>query len=240
MSDLSILCVTRAEPHALSFLRAMRSVAFATGAELVVAADGVDATLVLQSEFGGRVVTVKSKGYIESVLDEAVGACATDYVLRLDDDEKCSPAMVKWIAAGSYRVADHWKFPRANLWPTADQVAMTPHLWPDVQTRLSVRAKAGGRGVIHAGSPFGGGTEAPCVIEHHKFLVKTLEERRAIVRRYDAIQRGAGSHFLPFSCPEDAYPQGIHVGRLGDGTAARIKPQQSWGAGDLPRRVMFA
>ena len=219
---LSILCVTRAEPHAIRFLREMTALGAQINAEVVFAADGAEAMRALWDEINWRVYAVKSRGYIESVLDEAVGFCRGDYILRLDDDERCSPAMVRWLEARSYVAADHWKFPRANLWPTAEHVALTPQLWPDHQTRLSVRAKAGGRSTIHAGSPFGGGEEAPCVIEHHKFLVKPLEERRAIVARYDRIAANMGTAFLAFSCPEDAYPDGLAVGSLGDGTASRV------------------
>lgn len=64
---------------------------------------------------------------------------------------------------------------------------------------------AGDRGAIHAGSPYGGGHEAPVAIEHWKFIVRTLAERRAIIERYDRVQEGAGSRFRAFSCPEDFY-----------------------------------
>lgn len=229
---LTILCVTRAEPHARRFLLEMAALAAALeDAELVVAADGEDAAHRLRvvtfcegsTVIADAVRQVRSLGYIESVLDEALGFCRGEYVLRLDDDERCSPAMARWLNGRRYMAAEHWKFPRANLWPTADHVALTPHLWPDHQTRLSVRGKAGGRSLIHSGSPFGGGEDAGVVIEHHKFLVKSLEERRAIVGRYDRIQPNAGTSFLAFSCPEDAYPDGVAVGALGDGTAARIR-----------------
>lgn len=223
---LSILVVTKGEPHAVEFIRRLYwEDCGAVMAELVIVADGDAAADYLGSMEFVRPPVVHSQGFIESVLDEALTFCSGDYILRLDDDERCSPAMVRWLAAREYEKADHWKFPRANLWPTADLVAITPQLWPDRQTRLSVKAKAGGRTTIHAGSPFGGGEEAPCVIEHHKFLVKSLGERRAIVQRYDSISPGMGTQFLAFSCPEDAYPDGVEVGKLGDGTAAKIVPE---------------
>lgn len=231
---LSILVVTKAEPHAELYLLAMATLADDLGGELVIACDGVEAvTKLAELRLAYVVRHVHSHGYIESVLDEAIGFCTGDYVLRLDDDERCSPAMVRWLAAREYEKGDHFKFPRANLWPTPDLVAITPQLWPDRQTRLSVKAKAGGRTTIHAGSPFGGGEEAPCVIEHHSFLVRSLEERRAKVARYDSIAPGMGTQFLAFSCPEDVYPDGMEVGRLGDGTAAKILPE--WRAARLRR-----
>lgn len=204
MSDLSILCITRFERHALPFIAHLRELAAACGGEFVLVADGRHAYAGLRS-LGYDPHRVESDGYVESVLEDGLTFCERDYVLRLDDDECCSRAMERWIVNGAYRTANHWKFPRAHLWNDNQHMLVTPHLWPDHQTRLSARKFAGGRSTIHAGSPHGGGIEAPCIIEHHKFLVKTIEERREIVRRYDAIQANAGTSFRAFSVPEDFY-----------------------------------
>jgi hypothetical protein len=88
------------------------------------------------------------------------------------------------------------------------RVITTPPLWPDHQTRLSTREKSFGRNHIHCGSPFGGGELAPYPILHHKFVIKSLEERQEIVRRYDEIQPGAGGGFWQFSVPERIEEQG--------------------------------
>lgn len=202
--DLSILCVTRAEPHALRFLTEMSTLAKNLGAECVIAADGAEATNTLRRS-PDVVRRVDSAGYLESVLEQALSFCSRDYVLRLDDDEACAPGMVRWLTARGYEGANHWKFSRVHLWESEHLALVTPQLWPDMQTRLSVMHLAGSRSSIHAGSPFGGGHEAPCSIVHWKFVVKSLEERRAVVARYDRIQEGAGSSFRPFSCPEDFY-----------------------------------
>lgn len=203
--DLSILCVTKAEPHSFPFVLAMRELAADLGAEFVPVADGAMAAgrLVDHAMRGPRYV--ESKGYIESVLDEALEFCTRDYVLRLDDDERCSKSMVRWLTSRGYETSNHWKLPRIHLWGDEHHALVTPHLYPDHQTRLSVKKLAGSRPGIHSGSPHGGGLEAPGVIEHAKFLVKSLDERREIVERYESIQEGAGSQFRPFSCPEDFY-----------------------------------
>ena len=65
-----------------------------------------------------------------------------------------------------------------------------------------MKAKAGGRNRVHAGSPFGTGRRAPCAIEHHKFLVRPRDEREALLGRYEQIQPGAGKGFAMFSVPE--------------------------------------
>ena len=49
---------------------------------------------------------------------------------------------------------------------------------------------------------------------HHKFRVKSIEERRAIVERYDNIAAGAGTAFKAFSVPEEALTGGINSAPL--------------------------
>ncbi len=110
--------------------------------------------------------------------------------------------MVAWLDARAYEEHDHWSFPRANLYPDEGSYATTDPLWPDNQTRLSVREKSGGRPVLHCGSPFGPGRVAPVVLEHHKFVVRGLaERRRALLRNERAL--GAAPYYRIFSVPED-------------------------------------
>lgn len=182
-SDLTILCVTANRPYAQPFLDAMGGIADALGARFV--------------EFNGR-----DAGCIENVLDQAVAACPGGYILRLDDDERMSRDMELWLFAREYRAHDHWAFPRMNLWPDENSYIVNHNLWPDPQTRLSTKEKSGGRYRVHEGSPYGTGQLAPCVIEHHKFLVRTEAERRRLVADYEAMQPGAGSAFVQFSLPE--------------------------------------
>lgn len=181
MSDLTILCVTQYEESTFDLRHAMARAALGLGARLL--------------RFGGR-----DAGCIENVLDAAVAQCREGYVLRLDDDEAMSPEMLAWLASGAYREHDHWAFPRMNLWPDTGHFIASHSLWPDYQTRLSVKAKSGGRSSIHDGSPFGTGELAPVPIEHHKFLVRSEAERREILARYEAL----GAHgYAQFSVPED-------------------------------------
>jgi len=181
---LTILVVTRYGAHAAPFLFAFDEFA-----------EDVDAELV---EYDGTHARC-----IEDVLDAAISECEDGYILRLDDDELPSDEMRWWIRKRVYECDDHWAFPRLNLYPDADHFITNPPLWPDLQTRLSVKAKAGGRTGIHAGSPYGTGQVAPCAIEHHKFLVRSVAARRQLVADYESIQTGAGVFFSPFSVPED-------------------------------------
>lgn len=226
--DLSILCVTRAELCVQPLLRELLKDAYRLGAQCVLAADGRDAITALSYPFAPAdvphgLIRVESKGYIESVLDEAVAACSGEhikYVLRIDDDESISPAMMRWLQSGAYHAAEHWCFPRQHLWPTShgDGVLMTPHLYPDLQTRLSTRAKSGGRHGVHAPSPHGGGEIAPVALIHHKYTVRTPAERLRIAQVYDAYSRGYGTgNMKPFSLPEESY-ETMEVVEGGDGT----------------------
>lgn len=202
--SLSILCVTRGREEALPYLFEMKDVASAVGAEFVVAADGKIARDVINASGldPDRTITVFSRGYIESVLDTALTATSGRYVLRLDDDERVSVAMLGWLADRQYEKADHWKFPRAHMWGDRDHYVSSQPLWPDHQTRLSIRDKAGGRQSVHAGSPFGGGVLAACAIEHDRFLVRDRAAREELIRHYDGVAAGAGSHFRSFYVPE--------------------------------------
>jgi len=153
-----------------------------------------------------KIACVKSKGYLESSLNSALAYCEGDYILRIDDDEALSPAMEKWLINNCWLEQDHWEFPRAHMWDHCKSVLMTPQLFPDYQTRLSIKAKSGDRFGVHAGSPFGGGERAPVTIEHHKFVIKDYETRSAIAAVYDNYSPGYGTgNMKPFSLPEDAY-----------------------------------
>src|ERR1700752_2044810 len=111
--------------------------------------------------------------------------------------------MLSWLASAAYRQADHWAFPRLHLWPDAGQYISNAPLWPDLQTRLSVKAMAGGRHRVHQGSPHGTGRVAWVALEPHKFLCRPYAERQQLLERYEALQTGAGGElFDMFSLPE--------------------------------------
>lgn len=213
---LTILCITKCEPHARRFLEEMWSVVrnLPYTAELIVYCDvTVDVTApALLRDLSGEQATPEGNylrlipnasrsGFLEAMHDDAVNCCSGEYVLRLDDDERMNRPMEDWVAAQGFLARDHWKFDRAHLWQDPYHYIADGPLWPDHQTRLSIKAKAGGRGTIHAGSPFGGGYLAPdCVIEHHVFLVRSRVEREKKLARYNQIHPGAG--WPAFHTPE--------------------------------------
>lgn len=186
-------------------------------AEVVFVADGMLAYDALKG-WPVKCVSVVSLGYLESTLEYGVQNCDGEYILRLDDDEACSPAMASWLEAKAYEADAHWKFPRMHLWGDTHSVLLTPQLFPDHQTRLSTKAMSGGRHFPHAMSPFGGGALAPVAIEHHKFLVRSREERERTAAKWH--QGG----MRVFSLPEDVVTEGQLVDK-GNGS---VPWQPSW------------
>jgi hypothetical protein len=200
---LSILCVTKPSERAQPFIVNMSILADRLDAEFILAVDGVD---------------VHSKGYIESVLDDAIALTHGDYILRLDDDERCSPAMVRWLEAREYETGDHFTFPRVHFWGDSSSVIVEEHYFPDFQTRLSVRAKAGGRNQIHMGSPYGAGEITRVCLEHWVYLAKSYEERCATGVRYNQIRAGADGGVFRSSSIEDEHPEGLRLIDYNDGS----------------------
>lgn len=226
----TVMMITKGEPHSKRFLGEALTLARIMGGKLLVGADDGGGENGISENDDITVVSVKSNGTLESVHDAVLALAPDGYVLRLDDDEKASPAMMQWLAAKHYETADHWKFPRGHFWGGEELMLYTPHLWPDHQTRLSLKSKAGGRNTIHCGSPFGGGELAPVAIEHHKFLVKDRAERQAIANRYDTVAQGAGSGMIAFSVPEVAYAgEEIRLVEFGDGYFDEDTVPYSWG-----------
>lgn len=195
---LSILTVTKCEPHAKRFLAHFRAVADILRAEFVVAHDNCE-----RPDCGAeRYVAVQTRGAIEDVLVEAHAACSGEYVLRLDDDETLSAQAILCVAEVQLdgRV---FAFPRANLWGDERHAISNGSLFPDIQPRLMPREKES-RTQVHAG--LAADAIMSGMILHHKFLIRSAEDRRCIAGRYEQKSPGCGTgHYLQFSVPEDCF-----------------------------------
>ena len=213
MTALSVVMVTKGEEHAHEFIKQARVLTLKIGADFVIGADGCE----ISSSLADLVVPVESAGYLESVLDDVLSWSTGRYILRLDDDETVSEAMAEWLETHEYEACDVWAFPRANL--RDEKAITTPPLWPDLQTRLTTREKAGGRKQIHQGSPHGTGRVAPVAILHHKFQVRSFDERLQIAAKYESVKPGAGfGHiYQPFNLPERCFDK-VTVQDIGDGS----------------------
>lgn len=208
MSDLSIVCVTKFDLQIIKIIGAIRGYAEELGAQIIYGVDGGECT---ETRYGDCVYTpVQSNGCIESVLDEVLALATRKWVLRIDDDETLSPAFLNWLRIKEYEKlgSDVYAFPRVHLWGDTHHYIDNPPLYPDVQTRLTTKDKAGGRKTVHAGSPHGTGKIIWRALEHHKFLVRNQTEREEIARRYESIQPGAGTgHYGAFSLPEKYFSE---------------------------------
>lgn len=123
------------------------------------------------------------------------------YILRLDDDEAVPPALEAWLAARTYETAPAWRLPQAHLWGDASHVITDGALWPSYQRRLAVRSVSyrAKTAITDVAAPVVGTDDAPEPILHHKFLVQSVETRRA---RKDNPRRPARAAEL--DVPEDA------------------------------------
>ena len=222
--SLSLLMVSKGEPHAWPFVMKLHQAAGRIpNCEVVICADGPDAYQALRNHSFAVHPLPTTRGFVEDILDTAVSLCRGDYVLRVDDDETLSPALVEWLAAETYYESEVLRFPRVHFWGDDRTVLMTKALYPDWQIRLTTFTMAGGREKRpHSTSPFGIGKPAPVVLEHHKFLVKTRAEREAVADRYEAARPGLGKGpiFQVFSLPEVVYAgEVIQLVSYGDGQA---------------------
>jgi hypothetical protein len=97
--SISVLVVTRGEPHTPRFLTHASRIAQFLHAEFVIGCDRCEVRLG-----GAKVVPLDASAcpMIETVLEQAVAACEGDWILRLDDDETVSWAMLGYLLSCDY------------------------------------------------------------------------------------------------------------------------------------------
>ena len=216
---MSIVTVTDAQPRTEAFLLHMRELADDLGAELVIGYDtrkGV-ANMMRAHEYSDLTVIVKSDGYLESILQDVIDSATGTWILRLDDDEMVTPAMWQWLKDRKYQDGESqiWSFPEATLWPTTMSFISSYPFWPDSHPRLQTWRFAIWDKTPHGGAKHGPGLVAPVAIAHHKLLIKTIEERRAIWEHRDKGKVRDEVH-AEMCVPEDNFEE-LTIHPLGDG-----------------------
>lgn len=216
---LSIVCITRGQPHAEHFISLMRDASTAINAEFVIGADGYEA-FVLAQDYSDVTIPVMSSGYIESVLNQVLLSANGIWVLRLDDDEEISPALFDFLRNRSYLTSSLWRIPTMALYQDTSHYISNPPLFPDAHLRLTTwKYRGGWDDEVHAPSPHQTDAIAPAAILHHKYLLKTLEERQATADRYENITTGAGRGIhAPFTIPEVIFGDNLTLAPVGDGS----------------------
>ena len=229
MTDLSILIITNGAPHAGPYLAKAGKLSRSLGAEYVIAGDGRQG-MAAAKRYADVAVQMYSAGYMESIYHASVQKCSGDYILRLDDDEEASPALIAWLSEHRYKDAPLWAFPRCKTWGGVDTFITNHPLWPDLQTRCGVKSQMGGRYNIHDGATHGTGRVAPVAILHHKFVIKSLEERKRIAANYDAVKSGCGTGatYGYYNLPEMCYTK-ISIALVGSGSfGGELEPGLSY------------
>lgn len=188
---LSIICVTQADAKVRPFLQHFISLAHILGAEIIFGCHGAPAVQWLETQKGLDGVFVEGQ-FIEEMLDPVIAACQGNYILRLDDDERCSAGLVNWLKSGEWVRRDSWFFSRRHLWPDERHCLAGQPYFPDFQVRLSVKRQARRQPKLHAAHAYPA-YRAPgmAYLEHHVFLVRSRAERQMVTAKYETLRTGA-------------------------------------------------
>ncbi len=227
---LSIICMTKGGDVASSMLEGLMAAARSLGAELIIGLDSGGRIKYHQEPFW-KLVPINGDGYVESTLNQLARHANGQWVLRIDDDESIPPAMIEWLKRREYQDHPAWAFPTAALWKDDKHFITTPPFWPDTHVRLTSWHLAADWPDEPHGKPAWVHTAqvAPVAILHHKFLIKSYDQRRAIAEKYESKMKGGGlGKRLVYSCPEDVLHQ-MNVYPVGDGMLNQV-PR---GAGEL-------
>ena len=159
--------------------------------ELIILVDRQRAdeyTREVAAKLATRVHEVDGKGYVEAHLPEMVQACRSDWILRLDSDERLAPG---WYENSWRRYLNgaqtHFNVPR-RWFDTRDSYLKIAPWMSDPQMRLfrNVPSEIIFPEEIHEPTIVAGPGEylPELAIEHHVLWLKTRAEREEKVARY--------------------------------------------------------
>lgn len=215
--SLSVLVFTEGHPFAARFLFEFGRLARDLKAQYVIAGDH-EQGFRMARRFADIAIQVETKGLQEHKITEVSGMCAGDWILKLDDDETVSPAMRDWLLAWKPGTEAAYSFPYAWLWGDEQHFITAPPFWVDPHGRLMRKELMQDWPTgVHQNNPHTGPV-VPVALCHHKFLVKSMDERREVARRYDGFMQGAGTGELygKYTLPE-VYCSEFTVREVGDG-----------------------
>ena len=168
-------------------------------ADEVIVADmaSTDDTRAKAAARGARIIDMPVVPYVDTVRNQALAACAGDWILVVDADETVPPMLatrLRELAAAP--TADAYALPRRNYFLG---VWVEHIFWPDHQTRFFRRGVAAWDGVVHHAPEVQGRMETlpadPArALEHpgygndvHRMLVKTVNYTQFEVERLKAL-----------------------------------------------------
>jgi len=187
--------------------------------ELIVFVDTAladDATRAFARAVATTVYHVTGAASVEAHLEEMVGACSGDWILRLDSDEQLN---ANWMAGGWRNflggAATHFLTPRRWIYPAGGYISCAPW-WPDPQMRLfrNDPALLTFPEKIHEPTHVTGpGQYLPDFgIDHHVLRLTSRAEREAKVRHYTKLRPELPlGHYYLF---EDCQPGTVSIADL--------------------------
>ena len=210
MAPTLSLCMTASGPP--QRVRRILEAARPTVDEIVLGVDtrGEPGTVEACADLADRLLPFESPGtgggLIGWILEQAGG----DWILRLDDDEMPSRALLEALPALTRdREATHILVRRRWLFPDGGRYITSHPWWPDVQLRLLRNLpgiwRFGGR--LHdPPEVLGARRFSDTSIYHADCVLRSLADRRAKAARYERMRPGIRSEDFPLNAvyvPED-------------------------------------
>jgi len=188
--SLSICCLTNAPGERLaSILGQLRPLAH----EIVVGAD-TRAGAERHREYAAiadTVVLVEFE-FAERHLGWLAGQCSGDWILRIDDDEIASPALIERLPWLMSQLVEQYWVPRRWLYSTPNQWLDELPWWPDYHNRLVRRnARLRFSGLLHTGAePVWPARFLDWPLYHLECVLKERRIREAKVAYLDSMRPG--------------------------------------------------
>lgn len=177
-----------------------------------------DRSLSILRSFEARVIVARSEyARVESLLFSALPGIRAEWVLRFDDDEAPSGALVQWIDRHLAGVTEpavgfsrRWvRFDAGGRLQGSSCVNMAGRSQPDWQFRLFRPAAVRLIQDIHtpgfAIERYALAPDEAC-FHHFNWIVKSRDERRTRMEDYERQSPGAGVNFTEFYLPEERDP----------------------------------
>ena len=199
----------------------------------IVEARSTDKSLAILLARNARVFTAQGKKpYVESLLSGIIPYLSSRWVLRLDDDELPSSAMLRWIAGNVEDIGEQAvAFPRLWVhrnrcagWETTDCKGVGGAWGADHQTRLFRPAAVTPTGTIHTPGFEASTILAPSEarIYHLDWIVRGYNDRLEKIEHYERLEKGKGNRFAAYYLPEEHDPTVYAFVPLDDTTIERV------------------
>lgn len=206
--------------YATRFVEKMRKIADKVG-ELVICATG-DKAIKLAEQYADSYNRVDIL-YFEQGWHNIIELASHDWILQLDDDEELSPALEDWLVRGDWQQQpyDGFVFPTAWLFGDEQHYLTNYPVGGDSHTRLLKKEYSAREAVPHSVPQAYRRAIVPYLLYHHKFLVRTIEQRVATARKYELLMENGGfGKRMAYNVPEVVF-KNYDLREVGDGRIER-------------------